>query len=434
MASVTGWWAAMLRHALALPLRLRVTLLYIALGLVMSVLFAAMMTFIAERYEGVLVGEILSSQAGDYAERLRNEPDAILPRSSRLSGYVRRKDGSGEVPDALAALPPGVHESVHEDEDGMHMAVFDTAVGRLYFVINLSDIERLEGYMHAVLAAVVVFGTLVSAWLGWLLSGGVVRPVRRLADAVEGLSTVPAHTELAATLPRDELGRLGKAIDDYQARLVAAQEAERAFFADASHELRTPIAVVHGATELLIEDGAHLPALQPRLQRLERGVRQLSELLDALLGLARRRVGASETVVLRGWVRDCLAVSDAARDGYLQPQVEGRGDPVRALPVREAALVLNGIVRRLVPAGAHGRLLADVGDGEITLRFVAANVAADAGSVAISGGSDRGFGMTLIGRLATQIGWQLEEDAAQRYVRIHLPPDAPGTDAGARAA
>jgi hypothetical protein len=194
MASVTGWWAAMLRHALALPLRLRVTLLYIALGLVMSVLFAAMMTFIAERYEGVLVGEILSSQAGDYAERLRNEPDAILPRSSRLSGYVRRKDGSGEVPDALAALPPGVHESVHEDEDGMHMAVFDTAVGRLYFVINLSDIERLEGYMHAVLAAVVVFGTLVSAWLGWLLSGGVVRPVRRLADAVEGLSTVPAHT------------------------------------------------------------------------------------------------------------------------------------------------------------------------------------------------------------------------------------------------
>ena len=422
----------MLRRALALPLRIRVTLLFIVLGLVMSVLFAAMVTFIAERYEHLLVEEILSSQAEDYARRLRSEPDGILPRSTRLSGYVRRKDGSGRVPDALAALPPGVHESVHEDEDGLHMAVFDTDVGRLYFVIDISDIERLERYIHAVLAAVVVLGTLVSAWLGWLLAGGVVRPVRRLADAVEGLSTLPAHTELAAALPRDELGRLGKAIDDYQARLVAAQESERAFFADASHELRTPIAVVHGATELLIEDGADLPALQPRLQRLDRGVRQLSELLDALLGLARRRVGASETVALRGWVRDCLAATDAARDGYLQPQVDGHGDPVRALPVREASLVLNGIVRRLVPAGMRGRLLADVGDGEITLRFAAANAAADPAPAAASGGSDRGFGMTLLGRLAAQIGWRLEEDATQRYVRIRLPPDAPGADAGAR--
>ena len=83
----------MLRRALALPLRLRVTLLYIVLGLVMSVLFAAMMIFIAEKYEDVLVGEILSSQAEDYAARLLDEPDAILPRSSRVSGYARRKDG-----------------------------------------------------------------------------------------------------------------------------------------------------------------------------------------------------------------------------------------------------------------------------------------------------------------------------------------------------
>ena len=425
----------MLRRARALPLRLRVTLLYIVLGLVMSVLFAAMVTFIAEQYERVLVGEILSSEAEDYAARLRSEPDAILPRSSRLSGYVRHKDGSGEVPDALAALPPGVHESVHEDEDGLHMAVFDTDVGRLYFVINISDIERLERYIHVVLAAIVVLGTLVGAWLGWLLSGAVVGPVRRLADAVEGLPTTPARTDLAAALPRDELGRLGKAIDDYQARLVAAQEAERAFFADASHELRTPIAVVHGATELLIEDAAGAPALQPRLQRLDRGVRQLSELLDALLGLARRRVGASEPVHLRDWLQDCLARTDAVRDGHMQLQVNGNGDPVHALPVREAALVLNGIVRRLVPAGTQGRLLADIGDAGIMLRFAATeDAAASSMPATTTGGSDHGLGMTLIGRLALQIGWRLEEDPVQRCVLIRLPTDAPGRDAGPRAA
>lgn len=424
----------MLRRALALPLRMRVTLLFIVLGLAMSVLFAAMVTFIAERYEHLLVEEMLSSQAEDYTLRLRSEPDAIMPRSTRLSGYVRRKDGSGQVPDALAALPPGVHESVHEDEDGLHMAVFDTDVGRLYFVIDISDIERLERYIHAVLAAVVVLGTLVGAWLGWLLSGAVVGPVRRLADAVEGLPTAPARTELATGLPGDELGRLGRAIDDYQGRLVDARDAERSFFADASHELRTPVAVVRGATELLIEDAAELPALRPRLQRLDRGVRQLAELLDALLGLARGRVGASETVALRDWIRDRLAAADATRDGYLRPQVDGHGDPVRALPVHEAALVLNGIVRRLVPAGIPGQLFAHVDDGEVTLEFVARDAAADAASAAASDKGDRGLGMTLVGRLATHIGWRLEEDATRRLVRIHLPADAPAVDPGARAA
>jgi hypothetical protein len=419
------------RRAPALPLRVRVTLLFIVLGLVMSVLFAAMVTFIAERHEHLLVEEILSSQAEDYTRRLRSEPDTIMPRSTRLSGYVRRKDGGGRVPDALAALPPGVHESVHED--GLHMAVFDTDVGRLYFVIDISDIERLERYIHAVLAAVVVLGTLVGAWLGWLLSGAVVGPVRRLADVVEGLPTAPMRTELATGLPGDELGRLGKAIDDYQGRLVDARDAERSFFADASHELRTPVAVVRGATELLIEDAAGQPALRPRLQRLDRGVRQLSELLDALLGLARRRVGASETVALRDWLGERLAAADASRDGHLHPRVDGPGAPVRVLPVHEASLVLNGIVRRLVPAGIHGQLLAHVDEGEITLEFVARD-AADAAPAAAPGGGDRGLGLTLVGRLAAQIGWRLEEDATRRWVRIRLPPDAPAVDPGTRAA
>ena len=423
----------MLRRALALPLRMRVTVLFIVLGLAMSVLFAAMVTFIAERYEHLLIEEILGSQAEDYARRLRSEPDAVLPRSSRLNGYVRRRDGSGEVPDALAALPPGVHESLHEDDDGLHMGVFDTDVGRLYFVIDISDIERLERYIQAVLAAIVVLGTLVGAWLGWLLSGAVVGPVRRLADVVEGLPTTPTRTDLATGLPRDELGRLGKAIDDYQARLVHARDAERSFFADASHELRTPVAVVRGATELLMEDAAGLPALRPRLQRLDRGVRQLSELLDALLGLARRRVGASETVALRDWVRDHLAAADATRDGYLQPQIDGEGDPALLLPVREASLVLNGIVRRLVPPGIHGQLLAHVDPAAITLEFVARDADA-AVSPAASINGDRGLGMTLVGRLATQIGWRLEEDVTRRRLRIHLPVEAPTSDPGTHPA
>ena len=406
-----------MRRLSAIPLRTRVTLLYTLLGLVMSLLFAGMVTFIAEDYEHVLVEEILRSQADDYVKQLQEHPDAALPRSHRLSAYLLRKDGSGDVPDALAALAPGIHESPREDEDGLHMAVFDTVVGRLYFTIDLMDIERLERHMRLILVGVVVSGTLLSAWLGWFLSGAVVRPVRRLADAVDGLPAQPTPTALAVAFPRDELGRLGKAIDDYQARLVASEQSERAFFADASHELRTPISVVRGAAELLLEDGADIPQLTPRLQRLDRGMQQLSELLEALLGLARRRVGPFESVDLEEWLTRSLGGLDPVKDGALRLSVSGAPQR-RELPTREAELVLRGVVRQLVPAGACGSLSVNAGDCALELRFVDDAAHAGAAMSPSPGSSDRRFGMTLIGRLAAQIGWQLDDSGAdeQRVV------------------
>lgn len=411
MASVTAWCQTMNSRLQIMPLRIRVTLLYMLLGLVMSLLFAGMVTFIAEDYEQILVQEILRSQAQDYARQLGDHPDAILPHGRRLSGYLRRRDGSGEVPDALAALPPGIHESPRKDEQGLQIAVFDTAVGRMYLSVDLMDIEQLEQHMALILVAIVVLGTLLSAWLGWLLSGGVVRPVRRLADAVDALPTRPTPTALAAQFPRDELGRLGQAIDDYQARLIASEESERAFFADASHELRTPIAVVRGATELLLEDSADMPQLQPRLQRLDRGMQQLSELLDALLAMARRRIGPAETVDLRDWLARSLGGLDLVKDGVLRLSLdcEHRSCP---LPVREAELVLRGIVRRLVPAGAQGRLLVDAGPGTIELRFIDDAANATAAAESASSSSDLRLGMTLIGRLAAQIGWHIDDSGA----------------------
>lgn len=410
----------MIKHMLSIPLRLRVTLLYVVLGLVMSLLFAWTVHFITEDYEGVLVQEILHSQADDYSTRLRNEPDTILPRSRRLSGYVRHRNGSGDVPDALAALAPGVHEFERPDQDELHAAVFDTDVGRLYFTIDLQDIERLEEHMAWILIGVVLLGTLFSAWLGWILSSSVVKPVQRLADAVDQLSTRPARTELAANLPRDSLGRLGQAIDDYQSRLVANEEAERVFFADASHELRTPIAVVRGATELLIEDGQDLPTLQPRLKRLDRGVRQLSELLDALLGLARRKIGSIETVDQRDWVAACLRPADAIHDGAVQLEV--RGDNARrTVPTHEGALVLSGMARQLVPTGSVGTLQATIVGDVLTLQLLDTLDQPASGDAAPAASSDRGFGMTLVGRLASHIGWEVDEDLAHQRIRIRLP-------------
>jgi signal transduction histidine kinase len=407
-----------------LPLRTRVTLLYTLMGLILSVLFACSVVFVAEDYEHVIVEEILASQAQGYSRRLETDPNVELPRTERLSAYLRRPDGSGQVPAALAGLPLGTHESDLDSEEGVHMGVFDTKAGRLYFTINLNHIERLERHLDLILAAVVVLGTLISSWLGYLLSGAVIQPVRRLADAVERLPPHPVQTSLGRDMPPDELGRLGTAIDEYQHRLVQAEEVERSFFADASHELRSPISVIRGASELLLEDSEEVPHLRPRLLRLDRGIRELSELLDALLRLARGRMGEPEKVVLRQWLGDCLAQADSIKEGKVQLAVGGDGGS-HLLPASGAELVVHSIVRRLLPPTVPGLLEVNIGSQSIALRFIAAENAQRPSSGLQPRPSDRRLGLTLMGRLAEKIGWDIDDSKAEAgYVLIRLPRPA----------
>lgn len=394
-------------------LRSRVTLLYTFMGFVLSVVFALAMVFIAEQYERVLVAALLDSQAVDFAMQLQRQPDYEFPRSGRFNGYQLLPDNRGQVPVEFLNERPGVREIHNRHGDEAFLGVFDTSVGRLFLVMDLHDIEALERFLAWVLVGVVLIGTSISAWLGWLLSSRVVDPVRKLANAVTGLPTRPTRTSLARDLPADELGRLAAAIDDYQARLITAEEAEQSFLADASHELRTPISVVRGATELLFEDSESLPALQPRLMRLDRGIRELSELIDALLRLARHRTDAGQPVELHSWLSACLADVAAISDGTVVAVMNDQvGEVDVVLSISDATLVVHGILRRLLPPGIPGTLTVTACENAIAFAFNAAGTPAPDLRGPPRSSSDKRLGLTLVGRLAERIGWEIDDSHA----------------------
>jgi hypothetical protein len=406
-------------NAARASLRRRVTLAFTLLGALLSVLFAGATIIISEDYEHILVDELLRGQAEDYTRRLTTHPEILLPRTHRLSGYLVRATGPSDVPAEYRALPPGIHEHESDEEDGIHIGVFDTRAGRLFFVIDLSDIERLERHLAKFLAAVVLIGTGVSGWLGWLLSGATLAPVRRLASAVDALPARAQRTALADGEAPDELGRLAQAIDRYQLRLAEADETERSFFADASHELRTPVAVVRGAVELLVEEPGIDEAIRRRVERLQRGTDELTDLLDALLRLVRRRVSEPshvEAATLLRTVADRFEGAGANRASF---DIEATGTLV--VPYDEALLVLQGITRRILAAESGGRLALRADQDWIVIERTSGSEADASTSPSAKGRSDRGIGLALLSRLAAQLGWRLEEPPmlpGRRCVRI----------------
>ncbi len=401
-------------------LRLRVSLAYGLLGALLSLMFAGATTLITEHHEQVLLDGILHDLGADLRSRHQTLPQQALslPHTHMLNGYLRDAEGRGTVPALLADLPPGIHEPELGEDLSLRVSVFDLGRERVFLVINLADIESLETHIEQILAFIVIAGTLIAGWLGWLLAGRTIAPVRRLAEAVEALPDHAEATQLSLLTANDELGRLAAAIDGYQARLVEANARERAFFADASHELRTPLAVVLGTTELLLDDDRADDLLHRRLLRLDRGAQTLAELLEVLLGLARGMLGAVERVDTESWLKQILG--DIVEADAMHLHIDAAAQSLQ-LQRREAGLIIRDIVRRLLRSSSAGGLEITIHCGDIVLSR-AANSSAESTPDSIDASGDRGLGATLSGRLATRMAWMVDESRlGSGEVRIRLP-------------
>lgn len=397
-----------------LPLRKRVALAYGLVGMVLSLCFGVASGFIVADYETIMLEALLEGQSRGFIEELERNPDAELPRSPAFSVFRE-----AEAPEGLRNLPEGVFDL--EDQKDMHVAAYGPPGQRVVLMIDIGRVERLEEYLLQLFLLILAGGVLVSAWLGWVLSGRTVAPVLQLADAVDALPVTPVKTRLADTVSRDEIGRLAGAMDRYQSRLADADASERAFFADASHELRTPIAVIQGAVEVMRDDTEASDAQRARLARMERGLAELGGLLEALLLSARGLPPQRDAIQLADHCRRALQRLDIpGLDAPRRIRLEGEGPPTLMAPQRWVDGILLVLFQRLLVSSAQAEWLARLDADGLLLRPIHATAAGAAGR------SDLGLGLVFVERLCRALGWRLEQgngDAGPQ-VRLRVSPGA----------
>lgn len=128
--------------------------------------------------------------------------------------------------------------------------------------------------------------------LGWIVAGRVLRPIRTITATTRAISASNLDERLALDGPDDELKELGDTIDGLLARLERSFESQRQFVANASHELRSPLARQRTIAQVALDDPlATVDTLRGAHDRvLAAGIEQ-ERLIDALLILARGQAG-----------------------------------------------------------------------------------------------------------------------------------------------
>jgi signal transduction histidine kinase len=199
---------------------------------------------------------------------------------------------------------------------------------------------------------------LVSAGLGWVVSGRVLRPVRRITETAQRASEDHLGERLHLDGPHDELRELADTFDAMLDRLDLAFASQRQFVANASHELRTPLTVMRTAIDVTLAKPTRSPEqLESMAERVRHSIEQAERTVEALLTLAasNQELHDIEPVDLATAVEDAMDEMETAA-GELGLRVEcdlhpGRTTGDRVLLERMVANLVQNAIRHNLPQG-----------------------------------------------------------------------------------
>jgi signal transduction histidine kinase len=147
---------------------------------------------------------------------------------------------------------------------------------------SVADLQQSNALLRTVLLVAYPLVVFAPAVLAWRAMGATLRPVEELRTGAETITGAGAADRLPVPASRDEIHRLAVTLNDMLDRLAAGRARQRAFVADAAHELRSPLTNMR--TELEVAQRLEEPA---PVADLLADLKRLSRLVDDLLLLAR---------------------------------------------------------------------------------------------------------------------------------------------------
>jgi signal transduction histidine kinase len=229
-------------------------------------------------------------------EELR-EHSALLPRGKMFR--VSHADGSVVYqPDAMAIVTPSqpspnqtLWQNIRVGHRSFRSISRWATVGSYIFLIQVAvdqtEYAELTKHLAWLLLFTIPATTLLAGFGGYWMSGRALAPIHQITKTTNSIDAENLTRRLPLLGTNDELDRLSKTINLMLDRIAAAYERIAQFTADASHELRTPVALIRSNAELLLMDLSDKQRTRQGLADILGESEYMARLIGDLLTLAR---------------------------------------------------------------------------------------------------------------------------------------------------
>ncbi len=277
---------------------------------------------------------------------------------------------AGPTPEMLTrALPPvasgsGMFHSARIGGRYYRTYVRHFSVGQhAATLLVLQSLHRQNEFLETLAGTfgIVIPLTLVLAGFGgYLLARRSLSPVVTMSTQASRIGAENLHERLRVENPQDELGRLASSFNELLDRLSRSFERQRRFVADASHELRTPVAILCGEAEVTLSQPERTQEeYRESLRILGEEARRLKHIVEDLFTLARADAGQHPLALSDFYLDElvlecCRSVRTLASAKQIVVRCEAEGElPIRAdeMLVRRMLLNLLDNAIKYTPAG-----------------------------------------------------------------------------------
>jgi len=403
----------------------KMTLQACLIGL-MAVLSIGFASVVIEQF---LVREGLTGEANHFWESYTQNSSFQPPNTENLKGYLTDVDSSVGLPEPLQGYGLGF-QKMHGQTAHSLMYTTERLGKRLHLLFDGESVLRLALYFGVFPLAIVLALIYITAWWVYRESNYLLSPIVWLANKFDRFDPAHANASLEdlSNIPGDvdwEVEKLVTSFSSYSRRIQRFVERERAFTRDASHEFRTPLTVIKMASDLLLAEQELDDYSKKYVTRIKGSARDMEELIDAFLILARetdKEFEDEQTVIANVVEREIKSADIYLDNKPLLVEVDEQY-PLEIFTARKVvAIVLGNLIRNAVlytnegsvsvTIKEHSVVIEDTGIGmteEQTKKIFQPYYRAEqTGKTSRKG---YGVGLTIVKRLSNRFNWAVEVES-----------------------
>ena len=211
-------------------------------------------------------------------------------------GFSKLSVPPDSITQALKRIPWRGTVSLANSDDPVRL--YSTVLvekGTVIGVIQVGQsLARLHASLERVMQALMLIIPLIltiSAFVSYWLAGRAFKPIHRLAYTAREIGAKDLHQRVAVPPAKDEVKDLALIFNQMIGRLERAFNQQRRFVADASHELRTPVAVIRSMTDVALAQSTSIEDYEHVFREVNAEAERLGHLISDLLALARADEG-----------------------------------------------------------------------------------------------------------------------------------------------